>query len=174
EDLFTVVHDPCLPVTARYADIVLAATTYLETEDVYRAYGAYYLQYAPAAVMPQGEAWSNFRLGQELARRMGVRDPVFGMETKAAIGELWRGANGPVAGLDLGDVFRGRPVNIAPEGGQEFRTPSGKLEFYSEQLAEAGFAAMPDWRVDPQEVRDAARRIMRPMTAPGDFYAVPS
>src|SRR5437763_224314 len=97
EDLFTVVHDPLLSVTARFADIVLPATTYLETEDVYRAYGAYYLQYAPAAVMPQGEARSNFRLGQELARRMGLRDPVFGIEAKAAIGELWRGATGPVA-----------------------------------------------------------------------------
>src|SRR5205823_6669588 len=171
DDLFTVVHDPFLTVTARYADIVLPATTYLETEDVYRAYGAYYLQYAPAAVMPQGEARSNFRLGQELARRMGVRDPVFGMETKAAIGELWHGATGPVAGLDLGDVFRGRPVNIAPEGGQEFRTPSGKLEFYSEQLAEAGLAPMPDWRPDPQEERDAARWPLRLLTAPGYFQA---
>src|SRR5437763_299974 len=171
EDLFTVVHDPFLTVTARYADIVLPATTYLETEDVYRAYGAYYLQYAPAAVMPQGEARSNFRLGQELARRMGVRDPVFGMAAKAAIGELWRGATGPVAGLDLGDVFRGRPVNIAPERGQEFRTPSGKLEFHSEQLAEPGLAPMPDWRPDPQEERDAARWPLRLLTAPGYFQA---
>src|SRR4051794_38418354 len=112
EDLFTVVHDPFLSVTARYADIVLPATTYLETEDIYRAYGAYWLQYAPAAVPPQGEARSNFQLGQELARRMGLTDPVFGMDAKAAIGELWRGATGPVAGLDLSEMFQGRPTNI--------------------------------------------------------------
>src|SRR5947207_12930457 len=72
DDLFTVVHDPFLTVTARYADIVLPATTYLETEDLYRAYGAYWLQYAPAAVAPQEEARSNFRLAQELAVRMGL------------------------------------------------------------------------------------------------------
>ena len=53
EDLLTVVHDPFLSVTARYADIVLPAATYLETEDLYRAYGAYYLQYAPRAVAPR-------------------------------------------------------------------------------------------------------------------------
>src|SRR5205814_9842834 len=103
------------------------APTRRATEDVYRADGAYTLHYAPAAVMPQGEARSNFRVGQEWALRMGFRDPVFGMEAKAAIGELWRGATGPVAELDLGDVFRGRPVHIAPEGGQELRTPSSKL-----------------------------------------------
>ena len=171
EDLFTVVHDPFLSVTARYADIVLPATTYLETEDVYRAYGAYYLQYAPAAVPPQRLAWSNFRLAQELARRMGLADAVFGMETKAAIGELWRGATGSVAGLDLADVFRGRPINIAPTGGQQFRTPSSKLEFYSEQLAAAGLAPMPDWQPDPQEERDAARWPLRLLTAPGYFQA---
>ena len=63
EDLFTVVHDPFLSVTARYADIVLPATTYLETEDFYRAYGTYWMQYGRAAVPPQGEAWSNLRPG---------------------------------------------------------------------------------------------------------------
>ena len=41
DDLFTVVHDPFLSVTARYADIVLPAATYLESEDLYRAYGSY-------------------------------------------------------------------------------------------------------------------------------------
>ena len=49
-------HDPFLTDTAQYADIVLPATTYLETEDFYRAYGSYYMQFAPAAVPPQGEA----------------------------------------------------------------------------------------------------------------------
>src|ERR1041385_8692913 len=93
EDLFTVVHDPFLSVTARYADIVLPATTYLETEDVYRAYGAYYLQYAPAAVAPQGEAWSNFRLAQELARRMGLSDPIFQMTPREVMAQLFRGGS---------------------------------------------------------------------------------
>ena len=62
---------PFLTDTARYADLVLPATTYLETEDLFRAYGAYYVQFAPQAVPPQGEAWSNVRLAQELARRLG-------------------------------------------------------------------------------------------------------
>ena len=60
EDLFTVVHDPFVSDTARYADIVLPATTYLETEDVHRAYGTYYLQFAtPGRSRRRGEAWPN-------------------------------------------------------------------------------------------------------------------
>jgi anaerobic selenocysteine-containing dehydrogenase len=86
EDLFTVVHDPFLSVTARYADIVLPAATYLETEDLYRAYGTYYLQYAPRALAPQGDAWSNFRLAQALGQRMGLDDPVFRMSQAEILG----------------------------------------------------------------------------------------
>jgi anaerobic selenocysteine-containing dehydrogenase len=171
EDLFTVVHDPFLSVTARYADIVLPAATYLETEDLYRAYGTYYLQYAPAAVVPQGKAWSNLRLAQELARRMGLTDPVFQMAPAEIMAELFRGARGAAAALDLGEVRSGRPIRLAPEGGQEFRTPSNRLEFYSEQLAAQGLAPMPDWQPDPQEEKDAARWPLRLLTAPGYFQS---
>ena len=175
KDLFTVVHDPFLSVTARYADIVLPAATYLESEDLYRAYGTYYLQYGRAAVMPQGEAWSNFRLAQELARRLGLTDRVFQMSPQEAMTELLRGARTAAGALDPDDARSGRPINIAPigvdGGGQEFRTPSGKLEFYSEPLAEAGLAAMPDWQPDPEEEREAARWPLRLLTAPGYFQA---
>jgi anaerobic selenocysteine-containing dehydrogenase len=170
-DLFTVVHDPFLSQTARYADIVLPAATYLESEDLYRAYGTYYLQYAPAAVAPQGEAWSNFRLAQELARRMGLTDPVFAMSPPEAMAELFRGSKGPAAALDPAEVRAGRPIRLAPSGGQEFRTPSGRLEFYSEELDSRGLAPMPDWQPDPQEERDCARWPLRLLTAPGYFQS---
>jgi anaerobic selenocysteine-containing dehydrogenase len=171
EDLFTVVHDLFLSVTARYADIVLPAATYLETEDLYRAYGTYYLQYAPCAIPPQGEAWSNFRLAQALARRMGLDDPVFRMSQAEILGEMLRGARGPVAALDPERVREAGQIRLAPEGGQQFRTPSGKLEFYSEVLAAEGLPAMPDWQPDPEEERQAARWPLRLLTAPGYFQS---
>ena len=166
EDLFTVVHDPFLTATARYADIVLPATTYLETEDFYRAYGTYWAQYAPAAVPPQGEAWSNFRLAQELACRIGLADPVFRMSPAEALAELVRGT-----ALDPDEVRSGRPFRYGGDGVQQFRTPSGRLEFYSQRLAASGHPAMPDWRPDPQEERDRARWPLRLLTAPGYFQA---
>jgi len=171
EDLFTVVHDPFLTVTARYADIVLPATTYLETEDLYRAYGAYYLQYAPAAVAPQGEARSNFRLAQELAVLMGLDQPIFRTDPAAAMDALFDGAGGLMTAIDPAELRNGAPVRLPATDGQEFRTPSGRLEFYSEQIAAQGLAPMPDWRHDPQEERDAARWPLRLLTAPGYFQA---
>ncbi|HZK90790.1 MAG TPA: molybdopterin-dependent oxidoreductase [Stellaceae bacterium] len=171
DDLFTIVHDPFMTATARYADIVLPATTYLETEDFYRAYGTYYLQYAPQAVAPQGEAWSNLRLAQELARRMGLADAVFGMTPPELIDTLIGGGTTAAGPLDPEAARSGRPVNIAPAGGQQFRTPSGRLEFYSEQLAAQGLAPMPDWQPDQHEERDAARWPLRLLTAPGYFQA---
>src|SRR5581483_2333518 len=116
EDLFTVVHDPFLTMTARYADIVLPATTYLETEDFYRAYGTYWMQYGRAAVPPQGEARSNFRLAQELAQRLGLQDAIFAMTPDAVMAELFRGAP-----ADLAAVRSGKPARYAEPSGQEFR-----------------------------------------------------
>ena len=124
---------------------MLPAATYLETEDLYRAYGAYYLQYAPPAVAPQGQAWSNFRLAQALAQRMGLNDPVFRMSQAEILSEMLKGARGPVAALDAAQVRSAGPIRLAPADRQQFRTPSGKLEFYSEALAAQGLPALPDW-----------------------------
>ncbi len=93
------------------------------------------------------------------------------MAPREAMAELFRGAKGPVAALDPDEVRTGEPIRLAPAGGQEFRTPSGRLEFYSEQLAAQGLAPMPDWQPDPQEERDAARWPLRLLTAPGYFQA---
>jgi len=176
EDLFTVVHAPFLSDTARYADVVLPATTYLETEDFYRAYGAYYMQFGPRAIAPVGEAWSNVRLAQELARRLGVRDAVFSMSTDELLDVLWRDVapDGTAAAAiaDPAALRSAGPIKAGPgAGGQRFATPSGKLEFYSEHLASQGLAPMPDWIEDPEETADAARWPLRLLTAPGYYQA---
>ena len=175
EDLFTVVHDPFLTATARYADIVLPAATYLETEDFFRAYGTYYMQYSPRAVLPQGQAWSNLRLAQELAQRMGLADPVFRMSERALLRELFRGARGAVAAFDPGRCPRPDRSRLRRQGGQVFRTPSGKLEFYSETLARQGQPPLPDWQPDPGQPDPGLPQEqafpLRLLTAPGYFLS---
>lgn len=169
-DLFTVVHDPFLSVTARYADIVLPATLYLETEDLYRAYGAYYMQYGPRAVAPLPGTRSNIEIAQALARRMGLNDPIFHASQDEMLRSLLDGAGGKAA-VDPVAVKTMGPIPIAPDGAQQFRTPSGKLEFYSEALAAKGLPPMPDWQPDPVEQQEAARWKLRLLTAPGYFQS---
>lgn len=172
EDLFTVVHDPFMTDTARYADIVLPAANYLETDDLYRAYGAYWMQWGQKAVEPAGQARSNFHVAQALAARMGVKDRVFTLSPREAAEELFKGATGPAAKADPQKLFAGEPIHIAHDWqGQPFKTPSGKLEFYSEQLAKQGLSPVPDWQPDPIEVEDAKKWPLRLLTAPGYFQA---
>ena len=172
EDLFTVVHDPFMTDTAKYADIVLPAATYLETDDLYRAYGAYWMQWGQQAAAPQGEARSNFDVAQALARRMGLADEIFTLSPQDAARELFKGATGPAAAADPAKLFAGEPIHIAHDwDGQPFKTPSGKLEFYSEHLAKQGVSPMPDWNEDPVEAAEAAKWPLRLLTAPGYFQA---
>ncbi len=172
EDLFTVVHDPFLTDTAKYADIVLPASTYLETDDLYRAYGAYWMQWGQQAAKPQGEARSNFEVAQALAKRMGITDRIFTLSPQDAAKELLKGATGPAGAADHATIFAGTPISIAHEwSGQPFKTPSGKLEFYSEHLATQGLSPVPDWEPDAIESADAAKWPLRLLTAPGYFQA---
>ena len=172
EDLFTVVHDPFLSDTARYADLVLPAATYLESEDVLRSYGTYYAQFVHEVVPPRGQAWSNRRLAQELARRLGLTDPVFSMGTDELMRLMFDGARGTAAGVDPVELRTGGPIKLAPPPGrQRFGTPSGKLEFYSETLAAQGLPAMPDWVPDPVGEAEARRWPLRLLTAPGYYQS---
>ncbi|MBW6397563.1 molybdopterin-dependent oxidoreductase [Roseomonas sp. HJA6] len=170
EDLFTVVHDPFMTDTARYADIVLPAATYLETEDFYRSYGSYRMQWGPAAVAPQHQAMSNFHLAQALGQRMGLNDPVFSMTPREIMPLFFKGSTGIIADVDPATVFE-TPVKVTPLAAQEFRTPSGRLEIYSETLAAQGIPPMPVWEPDAVETADAARWPLRLLTAPGYFQA---
>jgi anaerobic selenocysteine-containing dehydrogenase len=168
EDLFTVVHDPFMTETAKFADIVLPATTYLETDDFYRSYGTYYMQYGRRVVEPQGEAWSNHRLTQTIAARFGLTDKVFQLSPPELVNELFRDATGAVTRFDPATLLDGRAVSVGTREGQIFRTPSCRLEFYSETLAKQGLPPMPDWRPDPAYRGTGQLRLL---TTPGYFQS---
>ena len=82
------VFDPVMTDTARYADVVLPATTFLERTELSRGYGALVLQEAHAVIEPVGEARPNHEVFAELCRRVGVArpgDPESAAEISAAI-----------------------------------------------------------------------------------------
>lgn len=72
EDLFTVVFEQVMTDTARFADIVLPATTFLEHHDYRRGYGAYALLGCRPLIEPVGQSRPNYQVFAELCDRMGL------------------------------------------------------------------------------------------------------
>jgi anaerobic selenocysteine-containing dehydrogenase len=142
-DLFTVVLDHFLTDTARYADIVLPATTFLEHTDLYLAYGHYYLQFARPALARPGEVKSNVEIFRALARRMDFKDAGFEESEDDMIRGLLRSNSEFLCGITLEHLEEKRSVrlHVSAEGTPflpfaqgGFRTPSGKFEFGGNSL----------------------------------------
>ncbi len=111
EDLFTVVHEQVMTPTARYADLLLPATTFLENLDVYTGYGHFYLGVAQPAIEPVGEAWSNFKLFQSLALKMGFDEPPFHQSCEERILDYLKDMQGLPEGCDHHEVLSGKLVH---------------------------------------------------------------
>ena len=119
DDLFTVVHEQFLTDTARYADIVLPATTQLETTDVVPAWGHLWMGWNEAAIAPLGESCSNTELFRRLAGAMGFDEPALFVDDATllddALGQKVDLAELRRVGLAQGAVPGGRPpVGVRP------------------------------------------------------------
>ncbi|MEC9454072.1 MAG: molybdopterin-dependent oxidoreductase, partial [Pseudomonadota bacterium] len=77
DDLFTVVSEQFLTDTARYADIVLPATTQLEQFELMYSWGQFYFSINEPALAPLGEAVPNTELFRRLAATFGFDDSQF-------------------------------------------------------------------------------------------------
>ena len=153
EDLFTVVSEHFITDTARYADIVLPATTQLEQFDLMFSWGHLYLTLNEPAVEPLGEAVPNTELFRRLAAAMDFDDPFWkrGDEQMAVDALDW---SSPVLeGIDLAGLRQtgfarlkvGSPDDFVPHREGNFPTPSGKLEFKS-SMAAVGNMVLPLFR----------------------------
>lgn len=161
EDLFTVVHDLQLTDTARYADIVLPACTALEDEDLYRSYGHRYFQFGPKVLDPLGESRPNRWVVSELARRMGLDDPVF----SRGMAEHVQALLAPLPEFQAEQVMAGGPFKVEVESGVPH------THFFSQVMAEAGLPPLPEWKPDPVEAEEGARYPLRLLTAPGHYQS---
>jgi len=87
QDLFTVVHEQVLTETARFADVVLPATMFLEHDDIYGAGGHSFLQLGLKQMEPPGECRSNHEVICALAERLGAEHRGFAMTARDMINE---------------------------------------------------------------------------------------
>lgn len=134
EDLFTVVHERFLTDTAKYADIVLPATTSLEHSDLYASYGHYTVQMGRAVIPPLGESRSNWQTACLLAQALGISHPAFKKTEDEIIEGLIAHSIWPLP-LDKESLSKGLPVELSlPEDYKmDFRTPSGKIEVQNDR-----------------------------------------
>lgn len=155
DDLFTVVHELFETDTARYADILLPATSQLEQEDIHKPYGHLSLQYNASAIEPLGEAKSNWDVMRGLARALDFTEGWLHEDAEAVMRGVLDASiphNATLQGITFERLqtagslpFTIPPEREAPFADGIFGTPSGKVEIYSEQAAEHGYDPLPNW-----------------------------
>ena len=149
EDLFTVVFEQVMNDTARLADLVLPATTFLESYDLVRSYGPVSLQLARPVVDAVGESRPNVEVFSELSRRLGLAsdpetdaevllDVVGRMPSKISASLLDKGAADPPI-----EPVPVQFVDVFP------RTPDGKVDLFPEYLAAQAHAGLYAYQQDP-------------------------
>jgi len=142
-DLFTVVHERFLTDTARYADLVLPATSSLEHDDVYKSYGSYCVQRSAPAVPPVGESRSNWDVFRLLASAMGFDEPVFRQTAREMVDALVAAPSPMRDGMDAAAFAAGKAVELRRPGGpgRRWLTPSGRIEILNPRHA----LPLPTW-----------------------------
>jgi molybdopterin guanine dinucleotide-containing S/N-oxide reductase-like protein len=177
DDLFTVVHEQFQTDTADYADVLLPATTQLETFDIHGSYGHLHVQLNEPVIAPLGQAKSNTDVFRLLARGMGFEPELFEVtDEELARQSLAVSRTGHAFGNITLDRLRSEgpirldvPKDYAPFAQGNFPTPSGKCEFYSAQLGARGLDPLPTYtppHEDPQTRPDLATRYPLQMISP--------
>ena len=149
--------------TAELADIVLPVATPFETEALRVGFeisqrAQAFVQLRKPLMAPLGEARGDMAIVFDLATRMGFGTHFWNGDIEAA----WRHRLGP-SGVTL-ERLRADPagVQVALETRHRkfvdagFETPSRKIEFYSEILADHGYPPLPDF----------AEPLMSPLARP--------
>ena len=154
DDLFTVVFDQVLTDTARWADVVLPATTFLEQYDLALGYGHGAVQLVQPVIEPAGESRPNVEVFAELAARLGVDVGDLQSDTGALLHVA--GALPDGAGAELLD--RGVTHGAAPAAPVQFvdvfpRTPDGRVDLLPAALERAAPLGLYRFRPEPDPGR---------------------
>jgi len=160
DDLFVCVHEQFLTDTARYADIVLPATMFLEHDDLYIGGGHQYLQFGPKTIEPPPGCRSNHDVVVALAERLGARHPGFAMSPREIIDWTLRASGrGTLAELEAARWLDCQPPFEEAHFLNGFAHPDGK------------FHLRADWPSTPYS-HDGLRGRWREMPTLPDHWPV--
>jgi anaerobic selenocysteine-containing dehydrogenase len=138
DDLFTVVHERFMTDTAKYADIVLPATSSLEHADLYRCYGGYHAQRCSAVIAAIGESKNNWEVFSLLSQGMGWSEPFFRLSADELI-EILIGEENQWRTPDINLRLRhGIPVQMPSPSSprSDWKTPTGRIEILNDREPE--------------------------------------
>lgn len=168
-----IVNEQFWTTNAKLADIVFPATTTLEREDIGFATRDRYMVAMRQVLPPHAGALDDYEIFSRLAKRLGCFETYTeGRDARAWVEHLYEDARprAKAAGVDLpafDDFWSQGILDLAQEGQynnmlEMFRidpeanplsTPSGRIEIYSERIAQFGHAdcpAHPTW-LEPVE-----------------------
>ena len=164
---FLAVASHMMTPTAELADIVLPKTTGLEEEEISLEPGPC-LSLVQAVIEPRGEVRSDFTIARDLVRRLeahGLNDArrFLPWKSKREFSEFLLGG----CGISVDDLMeRGYaefPFELGNFEAVGFNTPSGKIELYSETMAELGLEPLPEFALPRTDCIDEDTRREYPL-----------
>jgi thiosulfate reductase/polysulfide reductase chain A len=135
---------------AGWADVVLPEAAYLERYDELNVetFRDPFVALRQPVVEAPADQKPNWWIARRLALKLGLGAYYPWQDIEEYLDHRLRAANLSLADLKQKGIVRGAPQPIYFEDGVEpsFPTPSGKIEFYSTQLQQAGFDPVPKYR----------------------------
>jgi anaerobic selenocysteine-containing dehydrogenase len=152
---FMVVMDLFMTETAKLADMFLPACSFLEKSGVGYVYGVNtgipYALLRKKVIEPVGESWADWKIWTELGRRMGYEE-FFPWNTEEEVVDFFL----KPSGMTREQLEKEHPEGMFYVDDEHkyqsgiYRTPSGKIEIYSETLRENGYDPLPKF-VEPSQ-----------------------
>lgn len=153
---FISVADIFMSTMAEYADIVLPAAHWLESNDIWDTHPRFYVSAVNKVVEPPGEAWQDSKMLNELGKRVApqhwFKDHETALDYQLRLANLtWKQFSemGLLARTGKDQPYYKYKTDYWRKGGG-FNTKTGKVELYSTVLESLGYDPLPHHTEPPE------------------------
>jgi len=148
---FIVVQEQFMTSTAKFADILLPVSTFLERNDITIGEGMPFFGYMGQAIKPLYESRSHLEIATELAARMGIShfndktedEWLRNIAENSGIPDYHEFKEKGVHKIKISEPYVEFKRQIEDPANYPFSTPSGRIEIYSQQLADMDSPEVP-------------------------------